>query len=86
MTTLRHIGMFFFFISEVVETILMLILFKGCVLPSGHESSLPPLRDGGSPGVKLSGLELQGAEAPQRQLKAQKRRGPPPSKVGNLNS
>ncbi|XP_056889290.1 ubiquitin-associated protein 2-like isoform X1 [Takifugu flavidus] len=53
----------------------------GCVLSSGHESSLPPLRDGGSPGGKLSGLELQGAEAPQRQLKAQKRRGPPPSKI-----
>lgn len=48
---------------------------------SGHESSLPPLRDGASPGVKLPGMELQATEAPQRQLKAQKRRVPPPSKV-----
>lgn len=56
----------------------------GCVLSSGHESSLPPLRDGASPGVKLPGLELQITEAPQRQLKAQKRRVPPTSKVGNF--
>lgn len=56
----------------------------GCVLSSGHESSLPPLRDGAPPGVKLPGLELQVTEAPQRQLKAQKRRVPPPSKVGSF--
>uniref|UniRef100_H3DEF7 Ubiquitin associated protein 2b n=1 Tax=Tetraodon nigroviridis TaxID=99883 RepID=H3DEF7_TETNG len=49
--------------------------------PPGHESSLPPLRDGASPGVKLPGIELQGTEAPQRQIKAQKRRVPPPSKI-----
>lgn len=50
--------------------------------PSGHESSVPPVRNGPSPGVKLPGLEPQLTEAPQRQLKAQRRRVPPPSKVG----
>ncbi|KAF7200368.1 transcript variant X1 [Nothobranchius furzeri] len=49
--------------------------------PPGHESSIPSVRDGSSPGGKLSGLELPVAEVPQRQLKTQKRRAPPPSKI-----
>ncbi|CAG08432.1 unnamed protein product, partial [Tetraodon nigroviridis] len=54
---------------------------NGLLATHSHESSLPPLRDGASPGVKLPGIELQGTEAPQRQIKAQKRRVPPPSKI-----
>ncbi|KAM3610427.1 uncharacterized protein V6R79_004004 [Siganus canaliculatus] len=49
--------------------------------PPGHESSLPPIRDGPSPGVKLPGMEPPIIEAPQRQLKTQRRRVPPPSKI-----
>ncbi|CAJ1068426.1 ubiquitin-associated protein 2-like isoform X3 [Xyrichtys novacula] len=49
--------------------------------PPGHESSLPPVRDGASPGVKLPGMEPPATEAPQRQLKTQRRRVPPPSKI-----
>ncbi|XP_041643236.1 ubiquitin-associated protein 2-like isoform X2 [Cheilinus undulatus] len=49
--------------------------------PPGHESSIPPVRDGPSPGVKLSGMEPPITEAPQRQLKTQRRRVPPPSKI-----
>lgn len=48
---------------------------------SGHESSIPPIRDGASPGMKLPGMEPLMAEVPQRQLKTQRRRVPPPSKV-----
>lgn len=55
---------------------------RECVLQSspGHESSVP-VRDGASPGVKLPGMEPPNTEAPQRQLKVQRRRVPPPSKV-----
>ncbi|XP_059193480.1 ubiquitin-associated protein 2-like isoform X2 [Centropristis striata] len=49
--------------------------------PPGHESSVPPVRDGASPGVKLPGMELSVTEPPQRQLKTQRRRVPPPSKI-----
>ncbi|XP_041793003.1 ubiquitin-associated protein 2-like isoform X1 [Chelmon rostratus] len=49
--------------------------------PPGHESSIPPVRDGASPGVKLPGMEPPITEAPQRQLKTQRRRVPPPSKI-----
>ncbi|XP_029915906.1 ubiquitin-associated protein 2-like isoform X2 [Myripristis murdjan] len=49
--------------------------------PPGHESSLPPARDGASPGVKLSGMEPPISEPPQRQIKTQRRRVPPPSKI-----
>ncbi|XP_018523904.1 ubiquitin-associated protein 2 isoform X2 [Lates calcarifer] len=49
--------------------------------PPGHESSIPPVRDGASPGVKLPGMEPPIAEPPQRQLKTQRRRVPPPSKI-----
>ena len=46
---------------------------------SGHESSLPPARDGASPGVK--GMDPPISEPPQRQMKTQRRRIPLPSKV-----
>ncbi|XP_071339151.1 ubiquitin-associated protein 2-like isoform X3 [Trachinotus anak] len=49
--------------------------------PPGHESSVPPVRDGASPGVKLPGMEPPITEPPQRQLKTQRRRVPPPSKI-----
>ncbi|XP_036069432.1 uncharacterized protein LOC112147932 isoform X5 [Oryzias melastigma] len=49
--------------------------------PPGQESSNLLARDGGSPGGKLSGLEPSLSEPPQRQLKAQRRRAPPPSKI-----
>uniref|UniRef100_UPI003AAEA4E9 ubiquitin-associated protein 2-like isoform X1 n=1 Tax=Centroberyx gerrardi TaxID=166262 RepID=UPI003AAEA4E9 len=49
--------------------------------PPGHESSLPPARDGASPGVKLPGMEPPISEPPQRQIKTQRRRVPPPSKI-----
>ncbi|XP_029295388.1 ubiquitin-associated protein 2-like isoform X2 [Cottoperca gobio] len=49
--------------------------------PPGHESSLPPMRDGASPGVKFPGMESSVTEPPQRQLKTQRRRVPPPSKI-----
>ncbi|XP_034451243.1 ubiquitin-associated protein 2-like isoform X3 [Hippoglossus hippoglossus] len=49
--------------------------------PPGHESFVPPVRDGGSPGGKLPGMEPPITEAPQRQLKTQRRRVPPPSKI-----
>ncbi|KAM4616952.1 ubiquitin-associated protein 2-like isoform 1-T1 [Polymixia lowei] len=49
--------------------------------PPGHESSLPPARDGPSPGVKLAGMEAPISEPPQRQMKTQRRRVPPPSKI-----
>ncbi|XP_030229592.1 ubiquitin-associated protein 2 isoform X2 [Gadus morhua] len=45
----------------------------------GHESSLPPARDGASPGVK--GMDPPISEPPQRQMKTQKRRIPLPSKI-----
>ncbi|XP_047447532.1 ubiquitin-associated protein 2-like isoform X2 [Mugil cephalus] len=49
--------------------------------PPGHESSVPPVRDGASPGVKLPGLDPPITEPPQRQLKTQRRKAPPPSKI-----
>uniref|UniRef100_A0A3Q1F1S7 Ubiquitin-associated protein 2-like n=1 Tax=Acanthochromis polyacanthus TaxID=80966 RepID=A0A3Q1F1S7_9TELE len=49
--------------------------------PPGHESTVPPVRDGASPGMKLPGLEPPIIEPPQRQLKTQRRRAPPPSKI-----
>ncbi|XP_061585218.1 ubiquitin-associated protein 2-like [Cololabis saira] len=49
--------------------------------PPGHESSVPHVRDGASPGSKLSGLEPPISEPPQRQLKTQKRRVPLTSKI-----
>ncbi|KAM7391948.1 hypothetical protein PAMP_022594 [Pampus punctatissimus] len=49
--------------------------------PPGHESSVPPVRDGASPVVKLPGMEPPITEPPQRQLKTQRRRVPPPSKI-----
>ncbi|XP_038558861.1 ubiquitin-associated protein 2-like isoform X1 [Micropterus salmoides] len=49
--------------------------------PPGHESSVPLVRDGASPGVKLPGMEPPITEPPQRQLKTQRRRVPPPSKI-----
>ncbi|XP_045558945.1 ubiquitin-associated protein 2 isoform X5 [Salmo salar] len=53
--------------------------------PPGHghyEAGPPPPRDGTSPGVKLA-LDHQApmAEPPQRQIKTQRRRVPPPSKI-----
>ncbi|XP_072290057.1 ubiquitin-associated protein 2-like isoform X2 [Eucyclogobius newberryi] len=47
--------------------------------PPGHEVS--SVRDGASPGVKLSGLDTQSSDAPQRQMRAPRRRVPPPSKI-----
>ncbi|XP_069555491.1 ubiquitin-associated protein 2-like isoform X2 [Brachyistius frenatus] len=49
--------------------------------PPGHESSVPSVRDGASPVGKLPGLEPPITEPPQRQLKTQRRRAPPPSKI-----
>lgn len=49
--------------------------------PPGHEFSLPPARDGASPGVKLSGMEHPISEPPLRQMKTQRRRVPPLSKI-----
>ncbi|XP_019722657.1 ubiquitin-associated protein 2-like isoform X1 [Hippocampus comes] len=50
--------------------------------PPGHESSVMPARDGASPGMKLPGLDPPITEPPpMRQLKTQKRRVPPPSKI-----
>ncbi|XP_028312875.1 ubiquitin-associated protein 2-like isoform X2 [Gouania willdenowi] len=49
--------------------------------PPGHESSVPPVRDGVSPGVKLPVLDASATDPPQRQLKTQRRRAPPPSKI-----
>lgn len=49
--------------------------------PPGHESSVPPVRDSASPGVKLPGMEPLTTEPPQRQIKTQRRRAPPPSKI-----
>ncbi|XP_034727746.1 ubiquitin-associated protein 2-like isoform X5 [Etheostoma cragini] len=49
--------------------------------PPGHESSVPHMRDGVSPGVKLPGMEPSVTEPPQRQLKTQRRRVPPLSKI-----
>ncbi|XP_075954900.1 ubiquitin-associated protein 2-like isoform X1 [Anarhichas minor] len=49
--------------------------------PPGHESSIPPLRDGASPGGKLTFMEHSVTEPPQRQLKTQRRRVPPSSKI-----
>ncbi|XP_072243945.1 ubiquitin-associated protein 2-like isoform X3 [Leuresthes tenuis] len=49
--------------------------------PPGHESFVPSVRDGASPGGKLSGHEPPITEPPQRQLKTQRRRVPPPSKI-----
>ncbi|XP_068167088.1 ubiquitin-associated protein 2-like isoform X2 [Antennarius striatus] len=49
--------------------------------PPGHESSVPTVRDGASPGLKLSAMEPPITEVPQRQLKTQRRRVPPPSKI-----
>ncbi|KAM9392188.1 ubiquitin-associated protein 2-like isoform 2-T3 [Pholidichthys leucotaenia] len=41
-----------------------------------HESLVPTVRDGGSPGLKLLGMEPQITEPPQRQLKTQRRKAP----------
>ncbi|XP_020561528.1 ubiquitin-associated protein 2 isoform X1 [Oryzias latipes] len=49
--------------------------------PPGQESSNVLTRDGNSSGGKLSSLEPSLSEPPQRQLKAQRRRAPPPSKI-----
>ncbi|XP_056274736.1 ubiquitin-associated protein 2-like isoform X1 [Pseudoliparis swirei] len=49
--------------------------------PPGHESSVPHLRDGASPGGKLMCMEHSLSEPPQRQLKTQRRRVPPSSKI-----
>ncbi|XP_054629824.1 ubiquitin-associated protein 2-like isoform X2 [Dunckerocampus dactyliophorus] len=49
--------------------------------PPGHESSVLPVRDGASPGLKPPGVDPPITETPVRQLKAQKRRVPPPSKI-----
>ncbi|XP_044053581.1 ubiquitin-associated protein 2-like isoform X2 [Siniperca chuatsi] len=49
--------------------------------PPGHESSVPLVRDGASPGAKLPVMEPPITEPPQRQLKTQRRRVPPPSKI-----
>nr|XP_057925754.1 ubiquitin-associated protein 2-like isoform X4 [Doryrhamphus excisus] len=49
--------------------------------PPGHESSILPVRDGASPGLKLPGVDPPITEPPMRQLRAQKRRVPPPSKI-----
>ncbi|XP_031611141.1 ubiquitin-associated protein 2-like isoform X1 [Oreochromis aureus] len=49
--------------------------------PPGHESSVPPVRDSASPGVKLPGMEPLTTEPPQRQIKTQRRRAAPPSKI-----
>ncbi|XP_077377471.1 ubiquitin-associated protein 2-like isoform X3 [Festucalex cinctus] len=49
--------------------------------PPGHESSVLPARDGASPGMKLPGGDSPITEPPMRQLKTQKRRVPPPSKI-----
>ncbi|XP_077417691.1 ubiquitin-associated protein 2-like isoform X3 [Vanacampus margaritifer] len=49
--------------------------------PPGHESSVLPVRDGVSPGMKLPGGDSPITEPPMRQLKTQKRRVPPPSKI-----
>ncbi|XP_076026851.1 ubiquitin-associated protein 2-like isoform X2 [Genypterus blacodes] len=48
--------------------------------PPGHESCAP-VRDGASPGGKLPGMEPPITEPPQRQMKAQRRRVPLPSKI-----
>ncbi|XP_062237856.1 ubiquitin-associated protein 2-like isoform X1 [Platichthys flesus] len=49
--------------------------------PPGHDSFVPTLRDGASPGVKLPCMEPPITEPPQRQLRTQRRRVPPPSKI-----
>ncbi|XP_034396983.1 ubiquitin-associated protein 2-like isoform X2 [Cyclopterus lumpus] len=49
--------------------------------PPGHESSVPHLRDQASPGGKLTCMEHSVTEPPQRQLKTQRRRVPPSSKI-----
>uniref|UniRef100_A0A8C9YD99 Ubiquitin associated protein 2 n=1 Tax=Sander lucioperca TaxID=283035 RepID=A0A8C9YD99_SANLU len=49
--------------------------------PPGHESSVSHIRDGASPGLKLPGMEPSVTEPPQRQLKTQRRRVPPLSKI-----
>ncbi|XP_024909018.1 ubiquitin-associated protein 2-like isoform X2 [Cynoglossus semilaevis] len=54
---------------------------SGSHTPQGHESSAPTIRDGPSSGAKLPGMELTTMEAPQRQLKAQRRKVPLLSKI-----
>ncbi|XP_068461024.1 ubiquitin-associated protein 2-like isoform X2 [Clinocottus analis] len=49
--------------------------------PPGHESSVPYLRDGASPGGKFTCMDHSVTEPPQRQLKTQRRRVPPSSKI-----
>ncbi|XP_032372203.1 ubiquitin-associated protein 2 isoform X4 [Etheostoma spectabile] len=49
--------------------------------PPGHESSVTHIRDGASPGVKMPGMDPSVTEPPQRQLKTQRRRVPPLSKI-----
>ncbi|XP_077571446.1 ubiquitin-associated protein 2-like isoform X2 [Stigmatopora nigra] len=49
--------------------------------PPGHESSVLTVRDGGSPGIKLPGVDSPITEPPMRHLKTQKRRVLPPSKI-----
>ncbi|XP_034068405.1 ubiquitin-associated protein 2-like isoform X2 [Gymnodraco acuticeps] len=49
--------------------------------PPGHESSVSLMRDGASPGMKYPGMEPSVTEPPQRQLKTQRRRVPPSSKI-----
>ncbi|KAJ4942524.1 hypothetical protein JOQ06_012385 [Pogonophryne albipinna] len=50
-------------------------------IPPGHESSVSLMRDGASPGMKYPGMEPSVTEPPQRQLKTQRRRVPPSSKI-----
>lgn len=67
--------------STVLPTTEPLGLAPQAPTPPGHEPSVPPVRDGASPGMKLPGMEVPTAEPPQRQLKTQRRRAPPPSKI-----
>ncbi|XP_068594946.1 ubiquitin-associated protein 2-like isoform X2 [Brachionichthys hirsutus] len=49
--------------------------------PPGHDSSVLTVRDGAPPGLKLAAMEPPITDVPQRQLKTQRRRVPPPSKI-----
>ncbi|XP_061673623.1 ubiquitin-associated protein 2-like isoform X2 [Syngnathoides biaculeatus] len=49
--------------------------------PPGHESLVLPARERGSPGIKLPAVDSPITEPAMRQIKTQKRRVPPPSKI-----